>query len=177
MGNADNVFLQRAHLPFALVFVALLTSLGYIPTQSDFGLIMVLFIPAFLLYVYICQSAEEKKQVVFWIGAGVLTRFILVFAFPNLSDDIYRFVWDGTLLVNDVNPFEQLPGHYLGPEYHIPGIDEDLYNELNSPNYFTIYPPIAQTVFAAAVSFAGDNLALSSILMKVFLLALSLIHI
>ena len=171
MEAAANSLLHKARFPLAILFIGLVAGLGYYPAQSDFGIIAVLFIPLFLLYVYISQQANPKAQVLFWVGVGILVRFILLFAFPNLSDDIYRFIWDGRLIVAGVNPFEQLPGYYLTPENVVPGIDQALYNELNSPDYFTIYPPVAQTVFAGAVSFAGDSLYVSSVVMKVFLLA------
>jgi len=171
MEAAGNSILHKARFPLAILFIGLATMLGYYPGQSDFGIIAGLFIPLFLLYVYISQQANPKAQVLFWVGVGMLVRFILLFAFPNLSDDIYRFVWDGRLIVEGVNPFEQLPSYYLDADFQIPGINQALYDELNSPEYFTIYPPIAQTVFAGAVSMAGDNLYVSSIVMKVFLLA------
>lgn len=171
MEATSNSLLQRARFPLAILFIGLIVALGYYPSQSDFGLIAGLFIPSFLLYLYVSHQAEPKAQVLFWVGVGIAVRFILLFAFPNLSDDIYRFVWDGRLIVSGVNPFEQLPSHYLNANFSIPGINQALYNELNSPDYFTIYPPVAQTVFAGAVSMAGDNLLVSSVVMKVFLLA------
>jgi len=171
MEAAGNSILYKARFPLAILFIGLVTALGYYPSQSDFGIIAGLFLPLFLLYVYIGQQASPKAQVLFWVGVGMLVRFILLFSFPNLSDDIYRFVWDGRLIVEGVNPFEQLPSYYLDADFQIPGINQALYDELNSPEYFTIYPPIAQTVFAGAVSMAGDNLYVSSIVMKVFLLA------
>ena len=171
MDAFGNSFLHKARFPLAILFIGLVAGLGYYPMQSDFGIIAALFIPLFILYFYIAQKSDAKAQVLFWVGVGILVRFILLFAFPNLSDDIYRFVWDGRLIVAGINPFEQLPSHYLAVEPQIPGINQALFDDLNSPNYFTIYPPVAQTVFAGAVSVAGDNLYISSIIMKVFLLA------
>jgi hypothetical protein len=171
MGIMKKYFHKGTHNLWAVLFIILALALGYIPKQNEFLQISVLFIPLFLLYVYVVNKVEAKKEIVFWIGVAILVRFILLFAFPNLSDDIYRFIWDGRLIVNDINPFEQLPSYYLDGSFQIPGINQALYDELNSPNYFTIYPPVAQTVFAGAVRVAGDNLMISSIVMKSFLLA------
>jgi len=171
MGILEKYFPNSLHLFLAVIFIGLSAGLGYFPSQRDFLSIALLYTPLFLLYLYVVSQTESKAEVTFWIGVGILSRFILLFAFPNLSDDIYRFIWDGRLIVQDVNPFEQLPSYYLTADPQIPGINEALFSQLNSPEYFTIYPPVAQTVFAGAVSVAGVNIMISSIIMKVFLLA------
>jgi hypothetical protein len=98
-----------------------------------------------------------------------LLRFLLIFALPNLSDDVYRFIWDGRLLVNGHNPFDFLPSYYLENSISIPGINEALFNKLNSPEYFTIYPPVAQGIFAFACWLFPNSIIGSAITMKVFL--------
>ena len=90
---------------------------------------------------------------------------------PNLSDDIYRFIWDGRLLVNGYNPFEHLPSHYMEQATRIAGLTQELYQALNSPNYFSIYPPIAQLNFALAVFLFPNSILGSAIAMKFFLFA------
>jgi alpha-1,6-mannosyltransferase len=68
-------------------------------------------------------------------------------ALPNLSDDFYRFIWDGRLLAAGYHPFAELPRYYIGHHANIPGIDQVIFNQLNSPDYFTVYPPVNQFVF------------------------------
>ena len=171
MGTIAKYFPQKISLLLAFLFIVLSIGLAYYPNQDNFAAIAFFYIPLFFLYVLIVSKSENKTEVTFWIGTAILARFILLFAFPNLSDDIYRFIWDGRLIVNDINPFEELPSYYLAADPQIPGINRALFSQLNSPDYFTIYPPVAQTVFAGAVSVAGDNIMISSIVMKVFLLA------
>jgi hypothetical protein len=38
---------------------------------------------------------------------------LLLFAVPALSDDFYRFVWDGRLLFNGINPYTILPADFI----------------------------------------------------------------
>lgn len=45
-----------------------------------------------------------------------------------------------------------------------------IFERLNSPNYFTIYPPISQLVFILATSFGIENLNLSMLVFKLVLL-------
>ena len=106
----------------------------------------------------------EKIFGKYLFGLGLVLRVLLLFTLPVLSDDFYRFIWDGRLLMNGQNPFEHLPADYLNQG--LEGIDSNLYNQLNSPDYFTIYPPVNQFVFWVAASVSGDNLLLAVNLMR-----------
>ncbi len=102
------------------------------------------------------------------IIVGLLLRFIVLWAIPNLSDDYFRFVWDGRLLVNGENPFNKLPRDYLQSPQVMEslGLTRELFEGLNSPDYFTIYPPINQFVFWFGVVCFPDSIYGSVILMK-----------
>jgi hypothetical protein len=100
---------------------------------------------------------------------GILFRLLLLFSVPNLSDDVYRFIWDGRLAANGINPFSHLPAEIIqiGP---VPGIDTALYEQLNSPNYFAIYPPILQAVFWMAARVFPTNVYGAIIFFKLVIL-------
>lgn len=156
-------------LLIALLMAACTIGLGYFVEQSSFDLILAFYAPFFLLYGWVAARAKEGR-LRFWIGVAVLLRIVLLFAMPALSDDIYRFVWDGRLLAHGYNPFDHLPSYYLEAGIAVPGITEDLYRQLNSPEYFTIYPPVAQATFALAAWLSPLSLAGSALVMKLFLL-------
>lgn len=41
-----------------------------------------------------------------WLwGGAILFRLLLLFTSPTLSDDIYRYLWDGHVSVNGVSPY------------------------------------------------------------------------
>ncbi len=105
------------------------------------------------------------------IGAAIAFRLLALFSIPNLSDDYFRFIWDGRLLAHDTNPFMQLPADYMeAPEEASRlGLSQELYEGLNSPNYFTIYPPVNQAVFWLAASIAPNSINGSILLMKLML--------
>jgi hypothetical protein len=89
---------------------------------------------------------------------------VLLFSFPNLSDDIYRFIWDGKLTLSGINPYQYLPTEVLS--MNAAGVDSQLFEQLNSPNYYTIYPPISQAMFY--LSAKADSWAGSALILKVF---------
>ena len=153
----------------AIPLIALTVGLGFFVQQSDFIPIISQFGIFFFIYILIFKYTNEKSKIAFFIGVSILLRFILLFALPNLSDDVYRFIWDGRLLINGHNPFDFLPSYYIENNVSIPGIDESLFHKLNSPEYFTIYPPVAQGVFAFACWLFPSSIIGSAITMKVFL--------
>ncbi len=77
------------------------------------------------------------------LGGAVLLRLTLFPALPDLSDDLYRYVWDGWLSASGVNPFRFIPSAPELGSFQ----DSDLFSEINSPDYHSIYPPLSQIVF------------------------------
>jgi hypothetical protein len=71
---------------------------------------------------------------------------ITIFFFPNLSDDVYRFFWDGILLQNGISPYRDLPSIMIEMR-NFPKALLDIFPLLNSPDYYSIYPPINQVFF------------------------------
>jgi len=110
---------------------------GFVPLQSDFSIIFGGFAIAFGAYVWIVLSATKQEKWQIWLWLAILLRIALVFAFPNLSDDIYRFLWDGHLWLAGENPFNHLPSWYAAQGEWLPGHSMDLYKALNSPEYYT----------------------------------------
>ncbi len=47
------------------------------------------------------------------------------------------------------------------------GLTDDLFNRLNSPNYFTVYPPLNQAFFGLAAWLGGDSLSATVVWLRV----------
>lgn len=159
------------HCFIAGLMVAAATSLGYGLERTDTTALLVHYSVLFAGYLYLLRPQFNERQVYFLVLIGVVMRAALLFAFPNLSDDIYRFVWDGRLIVNGLNPFDRLPSDYIREGIQVPGLTADLYANLNSPDYFTVYPPVAQGIFWLACYLVPDSVAGSAFVMKIILLA------
>lgn len=66
---------------------------------------------------------------------------------PSLSDDAFRYVWDGLVVVEGYgSPFDYRPSDVALAE----GEGEELFRQMNSPSYYSVYPPASQVVFWAA---------------------------
>ncbi len=149
--------------------------LSYQTVRSNFpqvfGLFSFLFIAYYFAYKYL--SFVRFK---FLIASGICFRLLLLFAAPNLSDDVYRFIWDGRLAANGTNPFSYLPAEIMTMK-PIKGITPLLYAQLNSPNYFAIYPPILQSIFWLTAKVFPTNVAASIVFMKGIVIAVEVVNI
>lgn len=118
-----------------------------------------ILLPTYLLtfgayYFLVAKYAHAERSL---FALGVIARLILFCSLPSLSDDIYRFIWDGSLLHLGIDPYAQLPQDLLSHP-HIPDTVKDLFLHLNSPQYYTVYPPLNQLLFWVSTSFGQHPL-------------------
>ena len=80
------------------------------------------------------------------LGLSLLLRLLVIWGLPNLSDDFYRFLWDGWLWLEGINPFTHSPEQFA--DSLSTGYWQELWlKKMNSPAYHTVYPPLHQVVF------------------------------
>lgn len=160
ISNANNI-------GFATGLVFWLCAMLYlliVPSQSDFLLLAIGFPIAFLSYFYLLRYKPKVKKLTWLIIIGCIARVVSIFFFPELSDDIYRFVWDGRIAHNGMQPYAYLPIEIVK---QIPSLaDGDILSKMNSPEYYTVYPPVSQVIFYLG-SWLGISMGTSSILMKI----------
>lgn len=103
---------------------------------------------------------------------GIALRILAWLALPELSDDYFRFIWDGRLYNHGVNPFLQVPQDYMAdPDAAAQlGLTQELYDGLNSPAFFTIYPPVLQGIFILATALFPTSIYGAVLIMKLFIL-------
>ncbi|HJW84083.1 MAG TPA: glycosyltransferase 87 family protein [Anaerolineae bacterium] len=86
---------------------------------------------------------------------GVLFRVILLPTRPTLSDDMYRYVWDGRVQANGISPYRYPPD---APEVaSLKQGDRTVWRYINRKSAITVYPPGAQLAYAGIWQLAGDN--------------------
>ena len=78
---------------------------------------------------------------------GALIRGLFLFYTPELSQDFYRFIWDGNIQILGINPYLYTPDHLI----EIIGFPNDkmLYKGMGSlsSSNFSNYPPLSQYLF------------------------------
>jgi len=105
------------------------------------------------------RDALRTREV---LGLAIAFRLAFLPMLPVLSDDAYRYVWDGLLQAEGVNPYRYRPD---APELS-PFQDAYVYARLNSAHYFSVYPPISQWVFAVGGLFYGAGWQVSYFVIK-----------
>jgi hypothetical protein len=70
-------------------------------------------------------------------------RFILWPSTPTLSDDIYRYVWEGNIFAAGLNPFTYAPADQALQTFR----DAEIFPSINHKELATIYPPVSLFIF------------------------------
>lgn len=160
----------RIGLLAGLISVLLYGSFGYDLYRADFiklfTLIAGLFFFAYLLI--------ERLAAPFWLlaGIGIVSRLVFLPAIPNLSQDFYRFLWDGRLLLQGINPNLVTPETYLQAGNEVVPQALALYEgmgELNGSHYSN-YPPVNQLCFVIAALLSGKSILGSAIVLRIIII-------
>ena len=171
MNNAQS---QKNLLLYSLLGVSAIAyfELAYKVARENFFPLFSFYILLFAIYfvVYRIFSITHFKNLLI---AGIIFRIMLLFSVPNLSDDVYRFIWDGRLAANGINPFSHLPVEVMQMP-PVNGITNELFGQLNSPHYYTIYPPVLQSIFWLTAKLFPVNIFGAIILLKSFILLFEL---
>jgi alpha-1,6-mannosyltransferase len=142
-----------------LICVASIARLGDLGQRT--GPMLLLWGAAHALYLVAAwwvlrggTSAPRPSAVPIILLVGLLARAFMIPAAPTLSEDIYRYLWDGRLVAHGVNPFPHAPSDPALLRYH-----SELIHQLNHAGVPTIYPPAAQILFGAVALFSATPLA------------------
>ncbi len=142
--------------------------IGYVLQRYQHVWLIVDWLLLFAVYGFWMRRAAIHLPVLMW--AAVVFRFIFLFSIPALSDDFYRFLWDGHMIRMGVNPYMILPESYFsGTSAHAHPLLLTLLQRMNSPGYYTVYPPVLQSVFAAAAAAAPDSLLGQVVVLRFFI--------
>jgi len=163
----------KAHKAAALCALFSLTCyyiFAYHLERTNFSLLLSLFaILSFLYYVLV-----KKRSLSFPILAiiGVLFRLVFLVATPNLSQDFYRFIWDGELVSNFINPYLHTPNTLIAEKDLIIRNSQTLYKGMGalSAAHFSNYPPLNQLLFGISTVLGSGSFLGSIIGLRCFII-------
>ncbi len=155
---------DRIHYLYFAVSIAFYYFFAFKIERAQFELVFFIYSILFALYLLLVKN---KSNYLFLFG--VLSRIVLLFSIPNLSQDIYRFIWDGRLILEGINPLTSRPNELQ----HLPNAAWFIskMGNLSASNYSN-YPPLAQYVFAIVAFLGHGNVILEIIFFK-FILVLA----
>ena len=117
---------------------------GYIVLSLLHGLV-------YLFAVWKVKQVRSRPGDYTWILIWALAfRALAMLSEPALTTDAFRYVWDGKLQMEGVNPYQYVPADPQLESLR----DENIYPHINKKEVaHTIYPPAAQVFFLIGASF------------------------
>ncbi|WP_421808665.1 polyprenol phosphomannose-dependent alpha 1,6 mannosyltransferase MptB [Flagellimonas sp.] len=162
--------LHRYPILFAVACILFYWSFAYQLVRTDFVKLFMLFGALFYLTYKIIQF--EKWNFKFLLIIGILFRLVFLMAEPNLSQDFYRFLWDGELIKNGINPYLYTPDRIMEQGHvtfaNMKELREGM-TDLNARHYSN-YPPVNQVLFALASVLGGGSILGSTIAMRLIII-------
>lgn len=170
--SIDSSFLKLYKTPLLLVLSSILfySSFAYGLERTDFIKLLTLYTALFFLFYKLVNIFKHHVRFLTWIAFGF--RCIFIMAIPNLSQDFYRFIWDGRLIVEGINPYMHTVEFFIQKGEFPISQAEALYRgmgELNA-SHFSNYPPLNQLCFALAGFFAGKSILGSVIILRLIII-------
>lgn len=173
------------HITVSIAYCVLTVFLAYGIVRANFSALIAAYTLLFALYGFIlCRQYQKGASITqfpflhytrqntlfYYILLGLLLRVVLLFSIPNLSEDAWRFLWDGRLITNGIHPFSYPPVYFIEHHWFPKGITPELYAHLNSKQWFSVYPPVCQAIFTIAAWLSPVNDYWGIVWMKFFLL-------
>jgi hypothetical protein len=120
-----------------------------------FGFLSVLYLGGVALVLKAVPDRAASRVVIgIIILSAIIFRLSLIPSDPTvLSKDMYRYIWDGRVQQNGINPFRYPPG--AAELKHMR--DEKIFPNINRKDYPTLYPAGAQVFFRSFHALVGDS--------------------
>jgi alpha-1,6-mannosyltransferase len=131
------------------------------PTLSVRGPLLLDYIPLYLALVAPYFAAVSitlrgfkitNYHLLITFTFAILFRLSLLAQPPTLSDDVYRYVWDGYVQSQGINPYQ-----YPVDSPELDPLTTPIRALVNNPNLATPYLPVAQAFFAIAYRLLPDS--------------------
>lgn len=138
--------------------------------RTEFSVLIFCWISLFTCYYFFIKNTQLSKKTLFILS--VLFRLAFLFSIPNLSQDFYRFIWDGRMLFSSLNPYLTSPESFIAlHKFPIPEA-QALYDGMGSLNasHYTSYPPINQLCFLIAALFGNHSIITSVVVMRLLII-------
>lgn len=164
---------KTSWLLFSLLYLVLL-AFGQIFLKRE-AFVAILFWQVLLhILLFIFYKFRSQISIQHIVIFAIVARVIAAFLLPTLSDDVYRFIWDGQLIVTGNNPMLSTPNDYLASlSTTTPHLDYWvlLHSKINHPQFYTCYPPLMQGIFWIGAFLGSKSIVASIVIIKLIIAA------
>lgn len=152
--------IKHYKIPLLLVFLSVLMYgyFAYDLVRTDYVKLIALYTGLFILFYNIVSLLKTHITFLTWLAFGFRAVFIL--AIPNLSQDFYRFIWDGRLILQGINPYLFTVESFINNGEFPVAQAQVLYEGMGALNagHYSNYPPVNQFCFVLANLFSGQTI-------------------
>ena len=162
--------LHRLGLLLGLLSILCYYYFAHYLERAEFLKLIGLYGVLFLLCFKIIQFEKWNTRLLF--GMGIVFRLLFWTTAPSLSQDFYRFIWDGQLIAHGYNPFLYMPNQAPTELLQlIPNAQELIagMGDLSARNYSN-YPPVNQFAFSLAAYLGGSSIIGQIVVLRVLLI-------
>jgi len=105
-------------------------------------------------YVAVREGSSRGSDLALVLGVAVILRGLFLPTDPVLSDDVFRYVWDGRVQHAGINPYLYPPddANLAALRSEVP----EIFAGINNKDIPTLYPPLMQVLFYAATSISSS---------------------
>ncbi len=160
---------------FLLFLIGLISCIAYYffayhYVRTDLAQLGILYTVLFgLFFLLVHYFKDDFKSLTL---LAILFRVTLIVAIPNLSQDFYRFIWDGRMILEGLNPYLYTPGSFIDIGKYPIHQAHELFQGMGhlSAGNHTNYPPLNQLCFVIAGLFSGSSISGAVIVMRVLII-------
>ncbi len=108
----------------------------------------------FLVLWWQISLLQIPRNYIYYLTAAIIIlRIVFIPVHPVGSDDFYRYIWDGKVQANGINPYEYSPNDSALISLHT----DILPKKVNHADMKTLYPPLTEILFYAAFIISGES--------------------
>ncbi|MFZ9029052.1 MAG: glycosyltransferase family 87 protein [Crocinitomicaceae bacterium] len=158
---------MKAQLPKYLTGIIFLISIVILQwiSRDDFWILSSVYLTSFIAYLLLVfQFKSDSRFLIFVTIVSVLSFFCST---PQMSEDVYRFLWDGKLWHLEINPYNLPPSEVVSNNGYLAELYPKM-TELTKGNH-TCYPGFNQLYFfiAAFTSSVSHSIVILKVLFVV----------
>ena len=147
---------------------------AYNLARFEHSKLLLIYTVLFGSYYFIVKNQKIKDS---WLSyLAVLFRLLFLVAIPNLSQDFYRFVWDGRLILEGLNPYLHTPNELMESSIGLFPQMNTLYEGMGalSAKHYSNYPPVHQMPFIIAAFISKHSILGSIVVLRLILISADL---
>ncbi len=169
----NPTFLKLHKLPLLMAISSILFYWGfaYDLVRTDYIKLITLYSAVFMFFYKLVTYFKSNILFLSYLAFGF--RAVFIIAIPNLSQDFYRFIWDGRMILEGLNPYLYTVELFISKSEFPVAHAQELFAGMGHLNasHFTNYPPINQLCFVIANLFPGQSILSSVVGLRLIIIA------